>query len=118
MECAWQVRLATKRRIEPTPDYATLKRDPIVAAAYVAALRRGLATVMVEGGDTAGRLRRLCEATAQAVSGTSPREAPAPAQAGGQRKHETSIRGASTVLPPAEPRGATTPRYRHRTSVS
>ena len=69
MECTWQVRLATKRRIEPTPDYATLKRDPIVAAAYDAALRRGLATVKVEDGDTAGRLRRLCEATAQAASG-------------------------------------------------
>ena len=69
VECTWQVRLATKRRIEPTPDYATLKRDPIVAAAYDAALRRGLATVTVEDGDTAGRLRRLCEATAQAASG-------------------------------------------------
>ena len=69
MECTWQVRLATKRRIEPTPDYATLKRDPIVAAAYDAALRRGLATVTVEDGDTAGRLRRLCEATAQAATG-------------------------------------------------
>ena len=69
MECTWQVGLATKRRIEPTPDYATLKRDPIVAAAYDAALRRGLATATVEDGDTAGRLRRLCEATAQAASG-------------------------------------------------
>ena len=38
VECKWQVRLATKRRIVPTPDYATLKYDPIVAAAYVAAL--------------------------------------------------------------------------------
>ena len=68
VECTWQVRLATKRRIAPTPDYATLKRDPIVAAAYDVALRRGLATVTVEDGDAAGRLRRLCEATTQAAS--------------------------------------------------
>ena len=34
-----------------------------------AALRRGLATVTVEDGDTAGRIKRLCEATAQAASG-------------------------------------------------
>ena len=58
----WQVRLATKRRIEPTPDYATFKRDPIVAAAYDVELRRGLATMTVEDGDAAGRLSRLCEA--------------------------------------------------------
>ena len=56
------------RRMAPTPDYATLKRDPIVAAAYDVALRRGLATVTVEDGDAAGRLRRLCEATTQAAS--------------------------------------------------
>ena len=53
------------------PYYATLKRDPIVAAAYGAALRRGLATVTVEDGDTAGRLRRICEPTTQAASGLS-----------------------------------------------
>ena len=69
IECTWQVRLATKRRIAPTPDYATLKRCPIVAAAYDAALRRGLATVAVDDGDAAGRLWRLCEATRQAASG-------------------------------------------------
>ena len=66
VECTWQVRLATKRRIAPTPDYATLKRDPIVAAAYDAALGRGVATVAVD--DTAGRLKRLCEETTQAAS--------------------------------------------------
>ena len=54
VECTWQARLATNRRIAPTPDYATLKRDPIVAAAYDAALRRGLATVAVDDGDSAG----------------------------------------------------------------
>ena len=86
-----------------------------MAAAYDAALHRGLATVTVEDGDTAGRLRRLYEVTAQAASGLPLVKR---RQAGGQRKHETSIRGASTMLPPAEPRGATTPRYRHRTSVS
>ena len=32
------------------------------------ALRRGMATVTVEDGDPAGRLRRLCEATTQAAS--------------------------------------------------
>ena len=53
------------------PYYATLKRDPIVAATYGAALRRGLATVTVEDGDTARRLRRLCETTTQAASGLS-----------------------------------------------
>ena len=68
VECTWQVRLATKRRIAPTPDYASLKRDPIVAAASDVALRRGLATVTVEDGDAAGRLRRLCEATTKAAS--------------------------------------------------
>ena len=68
IECTWQVRLATKQRIAPTPDYATLKRDPIVAAAYDAALRCGLATVAVDDGDAAGRLRRRCEATTQAAS--------------------------------------------------
>ena len=56
VECTWQLRLATKRRIAPTPDYATLKRDPIVAAAYDAALQRGLATVAVDDADAAGRL--------------------------------------------------------------
>ena len=68
VECTWQVRLATKRRTAPTPDYATLKRDPIVAAAYDAALRHGLATVAVDDGDAAGRLKRLCEATTHAAS--------------------------------------------------
>ena len=61
------MRLATKRRIAPTPDYATLKRDPVVAAAYDASLRCGLPTVTVRNGDAAGRLRRLCAAMAQAA---------------------------------------------------
>ena len=39
-----------------------------MAAAYDAALQRGLATVAVDDGDAAGRLRRLCDATTQAAS--------------------------------------------------
>ena len=86
--------------------------DPIVAAAYDTELRRGLATVTVEDGDTTGRLKRLCEATAQAAGGL-PLVKRRPL-----RKWVVSANTKLTMLPPVEPRGATTPRYRHRTSVS
>ena len=80
--------------IAPTSDYATLKRDLILAAAYDAALRRGLVTVAVEDDDAAWRLKRLCE---QRHRPTSSREAQVTAQTGGQRTHETTIRGARTI---------------------
>ena len=73
----------------PAPDYATLRRDANMAAAYDATIRRRLATITVEDDDAGTRLERLRIATTQAAS-----KLPVAAQAGGH--WSTYARGSCT----------------------